>query len=344
MNSTRISLHVLFWAVYLPINAVLACVLHRQPIHQVFFQALFAEAFILPVKLLLVYFFFYYIVPLYLDRDKLAKLIGLSLLTFLATVMLYRIMTVWIYYPFIAKAASPPFWSVNLFLLSTFDIFITLATAVTIKMIRLHYRSVDHEQELKREKLQSELSFLRAQTNPHFLFNTLNNLYGLARKKAPETPDAILKLSKIMRFVIYECLKPMIPIAEETRVIQDYIELEKLRYNNRLVVDYQEDVDDGNTMIAPLLLLPFVENSFKHGASGTTGNVEIRIRIFLREADLRFSVQNTFDSEREKNNPEGIGLKNVQRQLELLYPKQHQLDISQINNTFSVQLNISLTV
>jgi two-component system LytT family sensor kinase len=123
-----------------------------------------------------------------------------------------------------------------------FDLFITVAAATTIKMIRVHYKSLEFEQELLREKLQSELNFLRAQTNPHFLFNTLNNLYVLARKKSDRTADAIMMLSKIMRFVLYDCRSPRIPVADEARIIQDYIELEKLRYNDRLRVQYEENI------------------------------------------------------------------------------------------------------
>jgi LytS/YehU family sensor histidine kinase len=193
-----------------------------------------------------------------------------------------------------------------------------------------------------REKLQSELSFLRAQTNPHFLFNTLNNLYVLARKKADETPQAIMMLSKIMRFVLYECRAPLISVADEAKVIQDYIELEKLRYNDRLVVDYQEDMDDANTAIAPLLLLPFVENSFKHGASGTTGKVVIRIHLFLREADLHFMVENTIDPDTEPTASSGIGLKNVQRQLDLLYPERYDLLTERSDGMYKVDLKVQL--
>jgi sensor histidine kinase YesM len=340
MNWTRIALHALFWLVYLPINAVLACILRGLPLEETFRPALVGEAYSLPVKLLLTYFIFYYVIPLYLERSKIWQLVGLLLASFVVVTILYRFKLAWLY----------PDRVTNLFsfkgtLLTVFDLFITLAAATTVKLLRMHYKSLEFEQELIREKLSSELSFLRAQTNPHFLFNTLNNLYVLARKKSDKTADAIMMLSKIMRYVIYECRAPRVAVGDEAKVIQDYIELEKLRYNKRLSVDYQEEIDNPHTPIAPLLLLPFVENSFKHGAGSTTGDVEIRIQLSLRERELSFSAKNTVDSDFELSpeNGSGIGLKNVQRQLDLLYPNQHELSIGRENGFFKTSLKIRLT-
>lgn len=344
-------MHVIFWVVYLPLNAVLTCLIHRQSLETAFTTNLIGEAFTLPTKLAFVYFVFYHIIPLYLDRNKAQKLVLLMIVAFLATYLIYQCVGTYIYRPLFppkipASGILPPppaFFSVRTFVLILFDLFITLGAALSIKLVRLHYKSVEFEQELIREKLQSELSFLRAQTNPHFLFNTLNNLYALARKKSDLTPDAIMMLSKIMRFVLYECRTPRIPIEAEAKVLNDYIALEKMRYNDRLVIRYEQSLDNPNQLIAPLLLLPFVENSFKHGANGTTGDVTINIILRLNEKKLYFCVSNTIDSDfkkQEKNG--GIGLKNVQRQLDLVYPNQHQLLISQTNDTFKTELLVEL--
>jgi sensor histidine kinase YesM len=343
----RISLHILFWVVYVPLNAVLFCLLARIPLEENFQDALIGELFSLPVKLLLTYFVFYYVIPLYLDRSKLWKLLGLLLLAFGVATVLYRLEISYIYFPIFRPGESYNLFNPKGLLLTEFDLFITLAAAVTIKMIRVHYKSLEFEQELMREKLQSELSFLRAQTNPHFLFNTLNNLYVLARKKSDKTPDAIMMLSKIMRFVLYECRAPRISVTDEARIIQDYIELEKLRYSKRLTVNYQEEIDNPHTSIAPLLLLPFVENSFKHGAGGTTGDVQISIRISLHDQNLSFVVQNTLDPDADKNmvpssDVGGIGLRNVERQLDLIYPDQHELRTSREHGFFTANLKINL--
>jgi Putative regulator of cell autolysis len=348
INWQRISLHVLFWAVYVPLNAVLNCILAGAPLEENFHEAFIGEIFSLPVKLLLTYFVFYYVIPLYLDRSKIWKLVGLLLLAFAVATVLYRLETAYVFYPIFRPGLTYNMLNPKGLLLTEFDLFITLAAAVTIKMIRVHYKSLEYEQELLREKLQSELGFLRAQTNPHFLFNTLNNLYVLARKKSDKTPDAIMMLSKIMRFVLYDCRAPRIAVADEAKVIKDYIELEKLRYNTRLSVDYEEDMDNPSTSIAPLLLLPFVENSFKHGAGGTTGNVQISINIRLKDQKLDFMVKNTLDPEGDhsKNSSAetgGIGLQNVRRQLDLVYPEQHTLDISVDDDFFTAKLHIELS-
>ena len=346
INWQRISLHVLFWAVYVPLNAVLNCLLQRASLEENFKDALIGEAFSLPLKLLLTYFIFYYVIPLYLDRSKIWKLVGLLLTAFAVATVIYRLEIAYVYYPLFRPGEVYNLLNPKGLLLTEFDLFITLAAAITIKMIRVHYKSLEFEQELMREKLQSELSFLRAQTNPHFLFNTLNNLYVLARKKSDKTPDAIMMLSKIMRFVLYECRAPRIAVSDEAKVIQDYIELEKLRYNKRLTIDYQEDMDNPLTPIAPLLLLPFVENSFKHGAGGTISDVQILIKIVLRENQLSYLVQNTIDADSDSSfsgNSGGIGLRNVQRQLDLLYPDQHQLKTSREHGFFTADLKIDLS-
>jgi sensor histidine kinase YesM len=346
INWTRITLHVVFWVVYLPINAVLSCILRAAPLDTEFYTALVGEAFSLPVKLLFVYFIFYYIIPLYLERSKIWQLVGLLLLAFVAATVLYLFEIAWIYFPIRYPGKAINIFSFKGTLLTVFDLFITLAAAGTVKLLRMHYKSLEFEQELIREKLQSELNFLRAQTNPHFLFNTLNNLYVLARKKSDQTANAIMMLSQIMRFVLYECRAPRIAIGDEAQVIRDYIELEKLRYNQRLQVEYETDMDNSNALVAPLLLLPFVENSFKHGASGTTGNVEIYIALSLQNQQLSFSVKNTVDLEAEDtaqpHNGGGIGMKNVQRQLDLLYPGRYELHTSRHNGFFEAALKIHL--
>jgi two-component system, LytTR family, sensor kinase len=348
LNWIRIALHCLFWLVYLPVNSVLACILQRAPINTFFKTSLISEAFSLPVKLAFTYFIFYYVIPIYLERSKLKHLIGLALLAFAISTLLYRMEVAWIFFPLFFPGQPIEIFSFQGVVLTVFDLFITLAAAGTIKMVRMHYKSVELEQQLVSEKLQSELKFLRAQTNPHFLFNTLNNLYVLARKKEEKTADAIMMLSKIMRFVLYECRAQRIPVSHEAKVIRDYIELEKLRYNQRLTVRYNETVDNPEAQLAPLLLLPFVENSFKHGASSTTGKVEINIDLKLHQNVLSFSVENTVeedatpDSIGASNGSNGIGLKNVQRQLDLLYPEQHELTFGRENGVFRASLQVEL--
>jgi two-component system, LytTR family, sensor kinase len=346
LNKTRIFYHILFWMCYLPLNASLSCVIQNANIFEDLQAFLLGEATTLFAKLFLVYYLFYFIIPRYLDRRNPIILLLQIILGFMMAIAIYRLVDVYFYYGLILHVdGGAVFTPVNV-ALSTFDLFVTASAALTIKMVRVGYSQLEHEQELIREKLSSELDFLRAQTNPHFLFNTLNNLYGLARKKSDKAPQGIMMLSKIMRFMLYDCKAHRIPLSSEAKVIQDYIELEKLRYNDRLRVNYEQDFDNSSAMIAPLLLLPFVENSFKHGAHSSTGDAEINIRLFLKNNQLDFAVENTFEEEQmvTSNDPDasGIGMRNERRQLDLLYPDRHSLDIDDSSGWYRAYLKIDL--
>jgi two-component system, LytTR family, sensor kinase len=347
----RVGYHILFWLMYLPINATVVGLIQGGTLGDSnLLPLIVAEAWMLPSKLTFIYFVFYYLIPLYLNRAGALRIVFLGLVAFLFAGVLYRFVDAKLFLPLIHNTESDPFDPSN-YVLALFDTFVTSSAAIAVKMVRVQYKSLEYEQELMRQKLQSELDFLRAQTNPHFLFNTLNNLYGLARKKSEKTPEAILMLSKIMRFMLYECKHHRIPISGEAKVIQDYIELEKLRYNTRLKVKYEEQLDNPGTLIAPLLLLPFVENSFKHGAHSSTSDAEIHIKLYLHNNQLQFSVDNTFDhTEPIANgdtlryaNSSGIGMRNEQRQLDLLYPDRHDLTISDSNGWYRANLKINLS-
>ena len=341
MNRSRVAYHFLFWSVYLFLNGLVVGVMSGWTLPQYLPYAMYREAYSLPVKLALTYFIFYYILPLYLERSKLRKLVVLTLVAFVIATFFYRVVINW-YFEYLEHKPFAIF-NVKGIVLTVFDLYITITSATIIKMIKLRYKSQEVEEQLIQEKLQSELSFLRAQTNPHFLFNTLNNLYVLARKKSEKTANAIMMLSKIMRFVLYDCRAPRIAVADEAKIIQDYIELEKLRYNDRLTVHYAEELGDLHTSIAPLLLLPFVENSFKHGANSTTGEAEIHIDLTLKGSTLIFKVENTAEDVQESSALSGgIGLKNVQRQLDLLYPQRHALTTEKENGWFRALLKIEL--
>ncbi|MFT3796391.1 sensor histidine kinase [Flavobacterium sp.] len=222
--------------------------------------------------------------------------------------------------------------------------------AISIKLTRLSIRQKIEEQELLKKKLEIELQFLKAQSNPHFLFNTLNNIYGLARKNSDQTADVVLKLSSMLRYMLYENARDSIAIESEIKIINDYIELEKLRYTNRLNVTFSHSIDNYKEKIAPLLLLPFVENAFKHGAGESRFESFIDINLTLQNQQLAYEIKNSKegsgDDERTgPNDPDQaeakIGLGNIKRQLELLYPK-HRLAIDNTPTAFTVKLHINL--
>jgi len=192
------------------------------------------------------------------------------------------------------------------------------------------------------DKLESELRYLKAQTNPHFLFNTLNNIYALARKNSPNTSEAILHLSDILRFMLYECSSKRISIASEVKIIKDYIQLEKIRFNKKLRFLDQYEMDNPSQLVAPMILLPLVENAFKHGVGNSRFESEIDIKLKLDQGNLNFSIRNTFEIDQGNKEFEGIGIANVRRQLELIYPDKHSFEISRDDGIFSIKMKINL--
>jgi two-component system, LytTR family, sensor kinase len=197
-------------------------------------------------------------------------------------------------------------------------------------------------QRLLIEKQLAELNYLKSQTNPHFLFNTLNNIYSLARDKSDLAPESILRLSKILRFMLYEAGGSFIAIEQELKIINDYIALEKLRYDESLRVNFSNDIEDMKQALPPLLLIPLVENAFKHGVSETRTDPFVDIYLSVNNRQLLFLVKNSTEEFQEKGNvKENIGLSNLRRQLELLYTD-YNLSVKHSDSGFSATLKINL--
>jgi len=198
-------------------------------------------------------------------------------------------------------------------------------------------------QQLRIEKQAAELSYLKAQTNPHFLFNTLNNIYALAREKSDLAPESIMRLSKILRFMLYEAGGTSIALEQELRIISDYIALEQLRYDESLRVNFNYEIEDMKQTLPPLLLIPLVENAFKHGVSETRSVPFVDIQLSVKQGQLAFEVKNSSeDAPNEENVKENIGLTNLRRQLELLY-RDYNLTVEHAGTVFSATLKINLS-
>ncbi len=197
-------------------------------------------------------------------------------------------------------------------------------------------------QQLRIEKQEAELNYLKSQTNPHFLFNTLNNIYSLAKDKSSLAPESILRLSKILRFMLYETTGEYIAIEQELKIITDYVALEKLRYDESLRINFNYDVEDLKQALPPLLLIPLVENAFKHGVSETRNLPFVDIHVSVHQRQLTFVVRNSSETFIDEQNPkENIGLSNLRRQLELLY-KEYDLSVQQHLSVFTATLKINL--
>jgi len=194
-------------------------------------------------------------------------------------------------------------------------------------------------QNLKAEKSKAELSLLRIQINPHFFFNTLNNLYALTVKNSKQAPDVILKLSDMMRYTIYEGEKETVKIGDEIAYLNNYIELHKIRYKKTVEITFKHEIDT-NLSITPLLFIILLENAFKHGIETLTENAYINIDLFEDKDFIYFIIENNFDA-KEIEPSQGIGLQNLQRRLSLLYNQKHELSVDKTNNTYKTFLKIS---
>lgn len=211
-----------------------------------------------------------------------------------------------------------------------------------IRHIYNYVRLKQTAQQLRIESQQAELNYLKSQTNPHFLFNTLNNIYSLARDKSDLAPESILRLSKILRYMLYETSGPYIAVEQDLKIIDDYIALEKLRYDDSLRINFNYDLDDQKQSLPPLLLIPLVENAFKHGVSETREQPFVDIHLSIKNKQLLFVVKNsTGDTAGEQPVKENIGLSNLRRQLQLLYTD-YQLHIVPGDYVFTATLKINL--
>jgi hypothetical protein len=198
--------------------------------------------------------------------------------------------------------------------------------------------------DLETRNLQSELSFLRAQIHPHFLFNTLNSIYALALQKSDKAPDMILRLSEMLRYMLYECSEPRVPLDKEIQYIRNYLTMEHLRHGDKARIYFESDADHTRYPIAPLLLSPFLENSFKHGLDQQIEAAFVEAELYVEQGVLEFTVRNSKRSEPIKQKPQsgGIGLTNLRRRLQLLYPNAHELEVKDLGEMYVAYLKIHL--
>jgi LytS/YehU family sensor histidine kinase len=208
------------------------------------------------------------------------------------------------------------------------------------KNIELHKKRFETEIKLK----EAELKLLKAQIHPHFLFNTLNNLYGLTLEKSDDAPNLVLRLSEILDYILYRCNEKQVLLSEEIYNLKNYIEIEKVRYSEKLKLEMNFPNIVENLRIAPLILLPFVENAFKHGVSKSTGIAFVKIKLMIDGKNLTFNITNTKNPMANSNETysKGIGLINVKKRLDMIYPKNYILTIDGKNEQFSVNLSLQL--
>ena len=303
----------------------------------------------LPGHMLLSYIIMYGLIPKFLFKEKYLSFLAILTASLFLEALVSYVVTVTVVVPFRVSLGLPTpssqFYSAMLAGLrggSTVAGF-----AGFIKLGKHWYLKNQTAQTLEREKLKAELQLLKAQVHPHFLFNTLNNLYSLTLTQSGQAPEVVLKLAGLLRYMLYECDVHKVPLVKEIKLIQDYIQLEELRYGERLDLSVNIKGSVEGKIIAPLILLPFLENSFKHGASEELDQAWISLDLTIQDNKLKFKLINAvppsplFISEPEIV-AHGIGLENVRKRLELIYPGRYELKTIMEAETYLVSLSLDL--
>ena len=226
----------------------------------------------------------------------------------------------------------------------SFFLFYTTGTGMAAFFLRrniMFQRENDEKEKLQKEM---ELNYLKEQVNPHFLFNSLNSIYSLSRQQSPEAPDLVMQLSELMRYQLESSKKDTVLLKEELEFIENYLLLEEKRLSKRCTIEFLIRGDLLDLRIAPMLLIPFVENAIKHGAQSTNKQSTIDISAAIENTTFHFRVENSVPSKVATSKRNGLGLENVTRRLNLLYPNAHQLEINEQEKVYHVNLSIDLSV
>lgn len=280
----------------------------------------------------------YILLPKFLYRKKYRHFIFFSLLIIAAVIIIEEGVIEQIYYP---DTRGRRFSSVFNNLFSAMPIITIL---VGFKFAWDAIRQQRQLEALQSAIIQSELQFLKTQINPHFLFNNLNNLYSYALEQSPKTPEIILELSGVLRYMLYECQEATVPLRKEIEQLDNFVNLSKLQLEERGNVQFTLPTIKDGYRIAPLILSVFIENAFKHSASSQQDAIDIRINLdWISENTIVFTCENSFSNESNTDSlSKGIGLENVRKRLELLYPDKYELQIENASNRFKIRLSIEL--
>lgn len=307
----------------------------------------------IPFQIMAAYLLMYYQIPkLALKGKYIAFVVSILVTGYLLTVA-SRITTVYVLEPmvitkpFVQESILEILTSLpHLFFIYFIRVYIGPFFFVIAKLVKDRHLEMREREALEKEKVEAELNFLKAQIHPHFLFNTLNNLYALTLRKSDQAPEMVLKLSAMMDYMLYQCKQPTVAIAKEIALVKDYIDLEQLRYGDRLDLKFGTEVENDGAPISPLVLLTLVENAFKHGASGTIEQPVIHIDLKQKGSELNFTVFNSKPAALQNDPSEyrkGIGSSNIRRQLEISYPDHHRIEVEEKEKSYQVSLYIDLT-
>lgn len=336
--SKEAAIHLLLWVLYF---VVIAYQKNRMslrfggPSHLQLVDFVFALNYFLVILLIN-----YQLLTRFFYRKRYAIFILLSVLAMAIAVLIEEFVLEQIFFPGSNRAKN-----FAGFLPNMLEIGPTIIFFVGFKLAWDNLKKQSALEQVEKEKTESQLQFLKSQLNPHFLFNNLNNLYSYAQENSPKTPEIIMQLSAIMRYMLYESRENLVPLEKELKYLGDFIKLQELQMEDRGKVEYTITGDVHAKRIAPMILIAFVENSFKHSLSSQADDIWIKIKVVIKGQALWFECTNTFAETGNSSGEylsKGIGLQNVQKRLELQYPGKYQLETRIEDNVYLVNLRIDL--
>ena len=338
-HQTPLKYHFIFWIGYFMINFV-----RWGSYFNDYLYSLKSNLVEFTIHIPLTYFHIYYLIPKLIAKRKFAvyliAALGSLMVVYIARTELNLLLVTSNIWPEAIGAQKA--YSFNHIVAVTIGEIYVVALVTSIKLTSDWIYERKKNESLKELQLQTELKYLKSQIQPHFFFNTLNNLYYLTIKKSEKAPDVVLKLSEIMQYVLYDVKEPKIGLLSEINYIQSYLELERLRRGDKITSEIQIEGNIDDINIPPLLLLPFIENCFKHGGKNNN-KVALDIKFEnSKNEQLIFSATNNFNVNTTKEKKFGIGIENVRRRLELLYHNRYSLETKIIDNTFNVLLKIPI--
>lgn len=332
--------HFLFWVSYYILGALISLSIHHIYDGRFYWQLLT----LLPPDMVLVYINLYLLTPLFLVRKRFV----LYILTLAGCISIVSVINIGLHHLYTLMGS--PFFVGNSTLdgpdvaVQVLNCIYLVGIATALKFLKDWFTQQQRLKEIEKQQVATELAFLKAQIHPHFFFNTLNNLYSLTLQRSELAPEVVLKLSGLMSYMLYESAAGEVPLEKELDNLENYIALERLRFGDRLALTFEKKgIGSRPVQLPPLILLTFVENSFKHGPARLPGKGHIHICIEVLPDQLLFHVDNPIAPEEDRSGEKnGIGFRNVTRRLNLLYGKRYRLDYSAVGETFHVTLKLPL--
>lgn len=345
--------HLLWWLSWWIFSGVLysfSCGAPFLPYTEKLSCAMVESLFFLTAHVFMTYTLMYFVVPKFILKGKYPLAAIVVVVVVILTALISALISSYVVMPFrktffpeLYASASANYSTFFLSFLAGLRGGITIGgMATAIKLMKYWYVKEQRNLQLQKENVETQLQLLKAQVHPHFLFNTLNNVYAHTQDASPVASGLVLGLSDMLRYILYECNQPLVPLSKEIKMIRDYVKLETVRYGNKPDINIDVDGDVDEYQIAPLLLLPLVENSFKHGASDMLENPWINMHIYFEKNIMHLKIMNGKAPSKGISKVGGIGLQNLTKRLQFLYEGKHSFSIIEDVDVFVVNLDMEL--